>query len=93
LSQTITCEWFKHFKNGRTLMDDDKRSGWPSTSRFKPQIAQIKNIICRNRRLIVWELAEEVGISNGSCHTNLREVLGMYRVSKKFVPRLLTDDL
>jgi hypothetical protein len=27
LSQTITCEWFKHFKNGRTLMDDDKRSG------------------------------------------------------------------
>jgi hypothetical protein len=32
LSQMMTCEWFKHFKNGKTLMDGDKRSGRPSSS-------------------------------------------------------------
>jgi hypothetical protein len=41
----------------------------------------------------VGEVAEEVGISIGSCHTILMEDLGMCRVSAKFVPRLLTDDL
>jgi hypothetical protein len=33
-----------------------------------------------------WEVAEEVGISTGSCHTILVEDLGMHQVSVKFVP-------
>jgi hypothetical protein len=45
LSQMTTYEWFKHFKNGRTSMDDDERSGRPSTSRSRPLIAQVRNII------------------------------------------------
>jgi hypothetical protein len=41
----------------------------------------------------VQEVAEEIGISIGSCHTVLTEDLGMLWVSAKFVPRLLTDDI
>jgi histone-lysine N-methyltransferase SETMAR len=52
----------------------------------------MKKINHGNRRLTVREVAEEVRISNGSCHTILTEDLGMHRVSAKFVPRLLTDD-
>jgi hypothetical protein len=26
-SQTMTCKWFKRFKNGRTSIDDDQQSG------------------------------------------------------------------
>jgi hypothetical protein len=37
-------------------------------------------------------VAEEVGISIGSCHTALTGDIGMHRASAKFVPRLLTDD-
>jgi hypothetical protein len=48
LGQTTTYEWFKRFKNGRTSMDDDELSGRPSTSRSKPLIAQVKNIIHGN---------------------------------------------
>jgi hypothetical protein len=44
-------------------------------------------------QLTVREVAEEVGIFTGSCHTVLTEDLGMYWVSAKFIPRLLTDDL
>jgi hypothetical protein len=29
LSQTTTYEWFKHFENGRTSMDDSEQSGRP----------------------------------------------------------------
>ena len=45
-----------------------------------------------NRRLTVREVAEEVGISIGSCHQIFTEKLQMRRVSAKFVPHWLTDD-
>jgi len=49
-------------------------------------------VIRRNRRLILREVADEVGISIGSCHQILTDKLQMRRVSAKFVPRLLADD-
>jgi hypothetical protein len=56
-------------------------------------IAQVGNIICGDLQQTFREVAEEVGISIGSCHTILTEDLGMHLVTAKFVPRLLTDDL
>jgi hypothetical protein len=44
-------------------------------------------------QLTVQEVAEEVGLFIGSCHTLSTEDLGMHWVSAKFIPRLLTDDL
>jgi len=49
-------------------------------------------LIRGNRRLTVREVADEVGISVGSCHQIFTGKLQMRRVSAKFVPRLLTDD-
>ena len=43
-----------------------------------------------NRSLTVREVAEEVGISVGSCHAILTKKPQTHRVSAKFV-RLLTD--
>jgi hypothetical protein len=91
LSQAMTYEWFRCFKNGIISMDDYEQSGRPSPSRSRPLIAQVKNIIHGNQ-LTVREIAREVGISIGSRHTILIEDLGIHEVSEKFVPRLLTDD-
>jgi hypothetical protein len=44
----MTYEWFKHFKNGRTSMDDNEQSGQPSTSKSKPLIVRVKNITREN---------------------------------------------
>jgi hypothetical protein len=49
-------------------------------------------VIRGNRRLTVREVADEVGISIGSCQQILTEKLKMPRVSGKFMPRLLTGD-
>ena len=49
-------------------------------------------VIRGNRRLTVQEVADEVGISIGSCHQILTEKHQMHHISAKFVPRLLTDD-
>ena len=33
MCRTQTYEWWKCFKEGRISVDDDPRSGWPSTSK------------------------------------------------------------
>jgi len=42
--------------------------------------------------LTIREIAEDVGISFGSCQAILTEKLNMHRVAAKFVPRVLTED-
>ena len=84
--------WHKRFKNGRLSVEDDERFGRPSTSTDDPHIDAINTLVRANRRLSVRELAQECGISVGSCHHILTEELKMHRVSAKFVPRLMTSD-
>ena len=40
LSQAGTFEWFKHFKDGRESVEDDKHSGRPSTCTTPEMIAK-----------------------------------------------------
>ena len=88
-----TCfRWHKRFKNGRLSVEDDERSGRPSTSTDDLHIDEINTLVRANRRLTVRELAEECGISVGSCHHILTEELKMHRVAAKLVLRLMTSD-
>ena len=88
-----TCfRWHKRFKNDRLSVEDDECSGRPSTSTDDPHIDEINTLVRANRRLTVGKLAEECGISLGSCHHILTEELKMHRVAAKFVPRLMTSD-
>jgi hypothetical protein len=80
----------QRFENWRTSTGDDEQSGWNSSSRSKPLIAQVKNIICGNCQLTV---SEEVGISTVLCHTVLTEDLGMHQFSAKSEQSPLTDYL
>jgi len=55
-------------------------------------IAKVRTIVRNNRRLTVREIADDCGVSVGSCDAILTDDLHMKRVCAKFVPRLLTDD-
>jgi len=55
-------------------------------------IAKVRTIFRNNRKLTVREIADDCGISVGSCDAILTEDLHMKCVCAKFVPRLLTDD-
>src|SRR5215510_11789421 len=92
MCRTQTYEWWKRFKEGRTSVDDDPRSGWPSTSKTDDNVAKVREFIRANRRLTVREVAEEVSISKTVCHEIITENLGMHGIAAKFVPCLLTDD-
>ena len=92
MSRMQCCEWFKCFKEGRISVGEDPRPGRLSSSTNDDHVERFRAVIRGNRRLTVREVADEVGISIGSCHQIFTEKLQIRRVSAKFVPRLLTDD-
>ena len=92
VGRTQVFDWFRRFKVGRTSVESDPRSGRPSTSRNKETLAKVTTMFRNNRRLTIRKIADDCGISVGSCDAILTDDLHMKRVCAKFVPRLLTDD-
>ena len=59
LSRSQRHEWYQRFKSGRTSVEDDPKSGWPSTSMDDDHVEKVLAVIRQNRRLTVREVAEE----------------------------------
>ena len=73
-------------------IDEDPRSGQPSTSTDDVHINAVRDLILQNCHSTIREIAEDVGFSFGSCQAILTEKLNMHRVAAKFVPCVLTED-
>jgi transposase len=70
MGPTQIKEWFNRFKDGRTLVESDQRSGRPSTSRNANVIENVSSLILEDRRLTVRETAVRLG-STQALHTRL----------------------
>ncbi|UYV62143.1 hypothetical protein LAZ67_1007985 [Cordylochernes scorpioides] len=79
-------------EEGREDVNDEERAGRPSTSTTDEKINEVEKMILANRRITVREVAEDLNISIGSCHSIFINDLGMRRVAAKFVPKLLNCD-
>ena len=64
MCRTLTNEWWKRFKEGRISIDDDPRSGRPSTSKTDDNVAKVREVIRSNRFLTVREAD---GVSQKQC--------------------------
>ena len=92
MNKSSVYKWYKRFQEGREDTEDDERPGRPSTSTTDDNVETMKKMIMENRRITIREVADEVGISFGSCQAIFTDVLGMKRVAAKFVPKLLNFD-
>jgi len=92
LSRARIFEQHKRFKEGRDSVDDNPRSGRPTTSKTDDRVARVQELIRANWRLTIRELSVEVGASYGTCQAILTQDLNMRRVAEKFVPRILTAE-
>jgi hypothetical protein len=81
MGRTQTYYLYKRFKDGQISIEDDPRSGRPSTSTDDQHVTQVCSVIRSNRCLTVREQAEVCDISLGSCHNILTEKWGMHRVA------------
>lgn len=91
-SMATVKNWFNEFARGRTSVFDEPRPGAPKTAATEENIKKIHDLVLADRRLKVRELAETVGISEGTVHHILHEELVMRKLSARWVPRLLTPE-
>ncbi|UYV70805.1 hypothetical protein LAZ67_8000693, partial [Cordylochernes scorpioides] len=92
LDRSNVYRWYKMFSEGREDVNDEERAGRPSTSTTDEKINEVEKMILANRRITVREVAEDLNIAIGSCHSIFINDLGMRRVATKFVPKLLNCD-
>ncbi|KYN26663.1 hypothetical protein ALC57_03963 [Trachymyrmex cornetzi] len=83
---------FYNKQEGRENVNDEPRFGRPSMSKTDENVQEVKEFVLKNRRITIREIADDLNISFGSCQSILTDVLGMTRVSAKFVPKLLNFD-
>ncbi|KAJ8947300.1 hypothetical protein NQ318_014198 [Aromia moschata] len=73
LSRTQVFEWFKRFKEGREMTEDDPRPGRPSTSKTDENVEKTGKLIRKDRRLSIRALAEITGIDKECVRQILHE--------------------
>nr|CAP20055.1 transposase [Portunus trituberculatus] len=73
-------------------LEDDPRTGRPSTSRTEENIAAVRRMIEENRHTTIAVISDDLGLSTGSIHTIIHEDLKMRKVCSRWVPHLLSDD-
>ena len=67
MNRTQVQLWYNRFKKGREDVNDDAPPNRPSTSTTDENIKAVKKIIFDNHRITIREVADNVGISFGSC--------------------------
>ena len=83
--------WHERFRSGgRESVEDDERSGRPSTAKTGENINKIKGWMSVSRKLTIREIAEELNIAYRSAQDILVNNLGLRRVAAKLVPKDLT---
>ena len=65
LKKSAVYDWFSRFKNGQETLEDDQRSGRPSTSRTEEMIGKVRQLIRCDQRMTIAEMEQQVGTVTG----------------------------
>jgi len=92
MSRARVFKWFQRFKTGRTSIDNEPRSGRPSTAVNEQTIAQVDKLIRGDRRLRVKDIMAVVNIGAHAADKIIHERLRFNKVCARWVPRHLETD-
>ena len=83
MSRASVFDWHKLFKEGRERVEDEPHQRRSRTSTDELHVNKIKELVLQNRGLTTRELADIVGISNGSVNTILKDILCLKKVKSR----------
>ena len=75
LKKSTVYDWFSQFKTGQETLEDDQRSGRPSTSRTEEMIGKVRQLIRCDQRMTIAELEQEVGTVTGHFYVQVLQTL------------------
>ena len=91
LSRRTVQWWMQQFKEGRTDVKDDGRSGRPSIINLN-LVNQAGEFVRENRTCTLDHIAEKFEISHGTAHSLVQEHLKMRKLFSRWVPYNLTEE-
>ena len=84
--------WVGEFKNSRTSLESETRSGRPSDATDEEMCNKVRDLMYSDRRIKVEEIANALHISHGSVSTTFHDRLGMHKVTARWVPKSVSDE-
>lgn len=91
LNKTAVYKWLQRFNTGRESLEDDPRSGRPSTSVTAENVETVEELIEKDRRVTIHEIACSTGIAATQVHEIIHRHLHMSKLTARWIPRLLTE--
>jgi histone-lysine N-methyltransferase SETMAR len=92
MSRSRVFEWTKRFAEGRMDVNDDARSGRPSTAQTDDNVKNVKELVRSDRRLTVRFVADQLNLNRETVRLILTENLNMRKVCAKMVPKNLSEE-
>ena len=81
-------KWFERFRNCCESVEDEERSGRPSTSKTPENVEIVNEMIRSNRRLTIRVVSEDLNISYGSVQNILNDLRNGQTVSSSVMTTL-----
>ena len=89
MSRTRPLRGTEGSKRKEEKVEDDHRSGRPSTSRTVENVDGVRQKVWSDHSLTVGMIADELGMNSERIQRIIMEDLGMIEICAKMVPRLL----
>ncbi|KAJ8962883.1 hypothetical protein NQ318_001292 [Aromia moschata] len=84
-------KWHKSLRESREDVNDETRSGRPSTSQTDEHFTQVREFLNSDQRMSVRMTSEQLNLPKTIVHEIVSEDLAMRKICAKFVLKVLTD--
>ncbi|GBP85635.1 Mariner Mos1 transposase [Eumeta japonica] len=79
-------KWARLFQQGRESCEDDPRPGRPVTVVTEENVRKIEKLVLADRRIKLWQIAEELQISKERVGEIIHEHMNMRKISARWSP-------
>ena len=90
-SYSTVKKWATEFKRGGERVEDDGRSVRPKDATTDENVKVMHTLVMCERRRELRSIDSEVGIRFGAVQSILTNILGMSKVSARWMSQMLTD--
>ena len=84
-SKSTVYHWVTLFKEGGQNLEDDSRSGHPSTSSLEKNVWTVEKMVMTDQYMTLHEIAQALDMSISTVYKILYNHLGMNKISARWV--------